>query len=368
VTGKLRDKMEFPPSGRIMEPFNAGADSAAGTALAQIRKETFEAWQTHIERVREQLESGWREPLQAIFEQSFAELEQKVSADAAQSRREFVESLNNLARRIRSAEDRAEAVRTLLDGAAEYCRTAAVLSVIPGGLRFEGARGSHAQHGRAEPGAEIPFDTAPAFSNAVESQDTVVAAGTSRELSPEISSLLADPPGTRVYLFPMLLQGEVTGVLCAQGADQDAAVSALELLAALVAPSFSAGRQKEPEAAAAGLISIAGAISKPAVPFRPSWSHLSREEQATHLRAQRFARTRVASLVLNKIVQVREGRTSKNLYEIFREEIDAARTEFRREFFESCRSMVDYLHLELVRTLAKEDAHALGPAYPGPLL
>jgi len=51
-----------------------------------------------------------------------------------------------------------------------------------------------------------------------------------------------------------------------------------------------------------------------------------------------------------------------------RNEIDAARSEFYHNFFETCPSMVDYLHLELVRTLAQEDAGALGRNYPGPVV
>ena len=31
-------------------------------------------------------------------------------------------------------------------------------------------------------------------------------------------------------------------------------------------------------------------------------------------------------------------------------------------------TMVDYLHLELVRSLANDDAILLGPNYPGPLV
>jgi hypothetical protein len=30
--------------------------------------------------------------------------------------------------------------------------------------------------------------------------------------------------------------------------------------------------------------------------------------------------------------------------------------------------MVDYLHLEMVRSLADDDAILLGPSYPGPLV
>jgi hypothetical protein len=40
----------------------------------------------------------------------------------------------------------------------------------------------------------------------------------------------------------------------------------------------------------------------------------------------------------------------------------------RTQFFTPCASMVDYLHLELARTLAYDDADLLGTTYPGPLV
>ena len=52
---------------------------------------------------------------------------------------------------------------------------------------------------------------------------------------------------------------------------------------------------------------------------------------------------------------------------MLKEEIEAGREAFRREFIESCPSMVDYFHLELQRTLAKGNTRALGSDYPGPL-
>jgi len=56
------------------------------------------------------------------------------------------------------------------------------------------------------------------------------------------------------------------------------------------------------------------------------------------------------------------------LYETLRGPIDAAREQFRKDFFAQCSSMVDYLDLELVRTLANDDAELLGTNYPGPMV
>ena len=53
------------------------------------------------------------------------------------------------------------------------------------------------------------------------------------------------------------------------------------------------------------------------------------------------------------------------LYGALAEPIDAARASFRESFFGPCPSMVDYLHLELLRTLAHDEPELLGETYPG---
>ena len=51
-----------------------------------------------------------------------------------------------------------------------------------------------------------------------------------------------------------------------------------------------------------------------------------------------------------------------------RKPIDVARDSFHKTFFTACPSMVDYLHLELVRTLANDNPELLGCDYPGPIV
>ena len=60
------------------------------------------------------------------------------------------------------------------------------------------------------------------------------------------------------------------------------------------------------------------------------------------------------------------GRDSRNLFLALHKEIEAAREQYRSEFC-STPTMIDYFHVELVRTLANDDASMLGPDYPGPL-
>jgi hypothetical protein len=47
--------------------------------------------------------------------------------------------------------------------------------------------------------------------------------------------------------------------------------------------------------------------------------------------------------------------------------IDGARRQYESDFMSASATMVDYLHLELVRTLAQDDDMRLGEEYPGPL-
>jgi ATP-dependent helicase YprA (DUF1998 family) len=65
---------------------------------------------------------------------------------------------------------------------------------------------------------------------------------------------------------------------------------------------------------------------------------------------------------------VQSGRSHRDIYGALRERIDAARKSFHEQFFAVCPSMVDYLHVELVRTLANDDSDLLGKEYPGPLV
>ncbi|MDQ2901585.1 MAG: hypothetical protein M3Y07_17580, partial [Acidobacteriota bacterium] len=118
------------------------------------------------------------------------------------------------------------------------------------------------------------------------------------------------------------------------------------------------------------LVQVEGLTAHPATEDRKgaAWGRLSPEDQARHLRAQRFARVKVAELRLYRADAVRDGRERGELYRALRPEIDAARAEFHRDFIEVSPTMVDYFHLELLRSLAHEDDRLLGPDYPGPLV
>ncbi len=87
--------------------------------------------------------------------------------------------------------------------------------------------------------------------------------------------------------------------------------------------------------------------------------------RAADASAQRFAKVKIAEIQLYQSAAVKSGRASRDLYGSLKPHIDAAREAFREKF---SGSTADYLHAELVRVLANDDASLLGPAYPGPLV
>jgi putative protein kinase ArgK-like GTPase of G3E family len=86
-----------------------------------------------------------------------------------------------------------------------------------------------------------------------------------------------------------------------------------------------------------------------------------------HLKAQRFARVKAAEIRLYQASQVRSGRVAGDLYGALKSHIDAARQAFREQFMTPMHGIPDYVHIELVKTLANDDVVQLGPKYPGPM-
>lgn len=149
--------------------------------------------------------------------------------------------------------------------------------------------------------------------------------------------------------------------------------AALEQLARVLEERFTEIARRVGVELEAVLDAARGSPAPPAGQSRPASRSAEKTlalpagDAALHLRAQRFARVKVAEMRLYQDRAVARGRTVRNLYAELRNEIDSARQQFQREFFSVCPSMVDYLHPELVRTLANDDLALLGEDYPGPL-
>jgi hypothetical protein len=355
-----------------------------------VREQMALAWREHIERVQDVLEAHWPERMERVLEETIAGLAARLegeyqdaqearlqqaarSGDAA--RRELIQKLNQVARRLRGFEDERQWSNTLVDATRGFCGRAALFLVRDGKLHLETTR----NFDDASLADDVSLPAAPAFATAIETRDTLVAMRTSSELSPAIEAYLGeslDRGNAKCYLFPVIAGENVPAVLYADSPEVD--VDALEHLAAIagmVRESRTAVRKPAVTPVPVdGLVNIAtpaAGLSHTVPVQKPeilSWFTLSREDRELHLRAQRFARVQVAEIRLYQSERVKNGRTAHDLYTSVKEEIDSAREAFRREFLNASDSMVDYLHLELVGTLANDDVEVLGKNYPGPMV
>jgi len=99
-----------------------------------------------------------------------------------------------------------------------------------------------------------------------------------------------------------------------------------------------------------------------------AWDDLTVEDQQLHFQAQRMARLRVAEMRLYHEKELKSGAAGGDIYGALQTEIDAARDQFLQTFVSKSSTMVDYLHLELLRSLAHDDDRLLGRLYPGPMV
>jgi hypothetical protein len=299
-------------------------------------------------------------PLRQLIENRLSQLTAETEtlfADARErARRETADQLNQAVRRIRQADNVDDLCATLADAAG---------SLAAGVILFR-VDGDSATSERLD----VSLTAAAALRGAIETRDPVIAAATAGEVSPALLEILGQPADGRIFIFPVVVGDIVPALLCAWS---DVQGSSVELLTQVAAASWSAAAPPTPPPPVENLVTIAPAPEPPPAPVpetspASAWDRLAPDEQQTHLRAQRFARVQVAEMRLFCPDAVHSGRERRDLYEALRERMENARNAFRTRFFEACPSMVDYLHLEFVRTLANDDPELLGKNYPGPMV
>jgi len=347
----------------------------------------------------------WRKLCEENFSRLIEDLEQQVEAEVksrvaailqrttpgpapdalAESRRALAEELNQAVRRLRKTSGREDLYSVLLDVTVPFCDQAALFSVQDKRVSAERIRrhaGAPAGPSGAErlPRLEIGTAQAAAFATAIDTGDPVVAMSAPGEISDALVRLFGHKPNERIHLFPLLMNDMVTGVLYATGRVQAQVLELLSGVAGLQCHIFTLASdrpaaprtsQRPPDQ----MVTIAGPPPNGSPAEKPinagqhqEWRALSRREQNLHLAAQRFARVQVAEMRLSSLDVVRSASETRDIYGALKSPIDAARAEFREKHMTSSPTMVDYLHLELVRSLANDDAILLGPNYPGPLV
>jgi hypothetical protein len=218
-------------------------------------------------------------------------------------------------------------------------------------------------------------DDAGAVRSALDSGDPVVALASPAEISPCLAEAFSVPASeaeeqefARAYLFPVLARQTAVAMLIASGAVVPAPLEVLSEAAGMRLELFSVppplAPLRNPE-----LVQIAApSVPASAAGEHRQWTELSPDDQKIHLQAQRVARVRVAELRLYHAEELRKGVFAGDIYGALQTGIDAARTDFLQSYLSKSPTMVDYLHLEILRSLAHDDDRLLGKDYPGPMV
>lgn len=289
------------------------------------------------------------------------------------TRRAVSDNLNQTLRRLRQVPSQAGVLKLLVEASSPWAKSAAILVIESAEARPLASRNPELE---TLPPA-ITLDAAAAINAVVETTDPITALASPSELGESLSATFGRE--SKCHLFPVSVRGTVSAVFITTG---DLVTGALELLAEAAGMRLEALEPAAPPALkpleAPGLIQISSAIApatspkssdaeKPAPPPPTRWQDLSSDDQKLHLHAQRIARVKVAEFRLYHSEALRQGVFAGNIYSSLREQIDQARTDFQNNCMAKSSNMVDYLHLEILRSLAHDDERLLGSEYPGPL-
>ncbi|MDP9054659.1 MAG: hypothetical protein M3N93_10220 [Acidobacteriota bacterium] len=315
-----------------------------------------------VAELKERFDAEVRQSIsRALAEERLAANTRLVKACEA-AKTSQLESLNQLVRRLRSS-GASDIPGLLAEGLASYARKLVVLTI---------------ENGQAHaPGGVVDVASSPAIASAIESRDPVVALATPSEISPLVARLLhdgEDATDRKAYLFPLAVRQSVVAMVVALNVEQAAPVEMVCEVAGLRLEALeSTLRPVVPALAAAASGNTLPPPSTQDIPASAtsgarSWSELTPDDQKLHLQAQRMARVRVAEMRLYHPDDLGRGVETSNIYGSLQNAIDAARTQFLQNFLSKSPTMVDYLHLEIMRTLAHDDDSLLGHSYPGPMV
>jgi hypothetical protein len=327
--------------------------------------------QVQVDRIRELVGRDLRDQMLQIVEGRFSQLELTLRPRLARARLEvargIAQVLNECFTRMRRFESDRQWCEAMLDAAGAMSRRCAFFSVRGDDLCIQGARGLGNK--AAFPPAEIPYKSAPAFDRVIATAKTIQVVRCTAELSAPIACMFGQEGEGRALLVPVTTEDRVPGILYAEDTVDP---SAMELVTALAGAILEKHLKLfEPVRTAAGLTRSV-AVKSGDAPTPPSGEGRTveiaapappRAEDPAQLAAQRFARVEVARVLLANPPAVSHGRARQDLYSTLRPEIDMIRAKYRARFH----GVRDYLHLEMVQTLALGDASLLGRDYPGPV-
>src|SRR5262249_31514381 len=169
------------------------------------------------------------------------------------------------------------------------------------------------------------------------------------------------------WLFPLVVRDKVAALLYSDTGTQGKRVdsSALQVLVR------SAGQWLEILTArkSNGVIETSTAVAttpgSAAQSGPPAVQSPSLEEQELHTKAKRFAKLLVDEIRLYNQAKVKEGRQSRDLYRVLKEDIEKSRDTYNRRYANTSVAEAGYFTEEVIRILADNDTSVLGSDFPG---
>ena len=245
------------------------------------------------------------------------------------------------------------------------------------------------------------------FKDICDSQQPLCRQRVAGALPASLEQALGSAAGPHLCLLPVVVQGRVVAALYsdAGGSAGSEEMSGLEILArvtglsletagsragteparpaavsaaAAEAPAEAIRLETPPPAAAAveapgsrGSFAAAFPVASdgaPALPPPPDADLLPDAERESHRKAHRYARVAVQDLLSYHRDKIEQGRRSKNLFVVLKEDIEKTRENYQKRFGQTPARAFDYLHYEMVSKLAGNDMSVLGDQYPGPCM
>ncbi len=339
-----------------------------------------------LSRVREDVERIVRE---VVAEQSAA-ISERVRERLAELKMQPEEAhgtkptdlLNAAVASVQDATTQTDILKALLDGATNFSHRAGLLVVRGTTATGWQARGFSDNEGFKHFSADC---TRGLCERVVHSRAPSAAAAD--EFDSTFVRRFGHPADGNVVLLPLVIKEKVVALVYADGGEKGAAgldASALELLVRSTglwlevlsfrkvvggehhaahemppAPVAVKSTVEPPQAPAMAAAQAAAATVTPAVTVPAAPPSASNGEDEVRNKARRFAKLLVEEIKLYNQAKVSEGRTTRDLYDRLKDDIDKSRATYEKRYGQTVTD-VDYFTQELVRILGDNDRSIFG--------
>jgi hypothetical protein len=274
---------------------------------------------------------------------------------------------------IHEAHSQADILKGLLEGAAKFAARAALFVVRGTTLAGWQARGLADENIR---GTSIDGSKGLA-SRAI--RDRSRQSGSIAEFDDAFAQHQGAPHDNSCTIFPLVVKEKVAAVLYVDSGSKAstvpdyAAVEVLTRFACLWLEHEAGKRQAAP--AGEGSTEASSPATAPTMPAAPtstaavgadaSLGSVPVEEQEIHKKAQRFAKLLVDEIKLYNQAKVAEGKQSRAIYKLLREDIEKSRATYEKRYGGTPAASGKYFDSEVIRILADNDRSLLGSDFPG---